>query len=56
MDKDREIAEIVESLRTFIELSQQDEDKPWHDWIAATVKNIEVLKQVIPITELALQP
>lgn len=42
MDKDREIAEIVESLRTFIELSQQDEDKPWHDWIAATVKNIEI--------------
>lgn len=42
MDKDKEISALVESLRTFIELSQQDEDKPWIDWISATVRNIEV--------------
>jgi len=42
MDKDSEIAEIVASLRTFIELSQHDNAKPWKEWVSATINNIGV--------------
>lgn len=32
---------IIESLRTFIELSQSEGDRPWQEWIDRTVKSIE---------------
>lgn len=39
---DRNMLEVIDSLRTFIELSQQNEERPWDQWISATVKSIEV--------------